>query len=71
MKKIDTKKMLRDISEQIIIARKRQNMGQDELAEKAGMSKTSLSKIENCKTNVRVITLIKIAKVLKIKFVLG
>jgi len=62
-----------DINEQMIklglkvlYYRKLRNLTQDELSEKSGISTVVISRIENTTTNMEVMTILKIAKALKV-----
>ena len=58
---------LRYIGSQIKTARKKKEWTQAELAERVGMGQKEISEIENGKSNITLLTLIKLAKTLEVK----
>jgi len=60
-------KVNQDLGKKIRRLRHRQNVSQEELAEKAGIHRTYMGKIERGESNPPVRTVSKIAKALKIK----
>lgn len=63
---LSQREFLRKLGKEICAARKRLNMSQEELAEKADLSVTYISKIECGHRNFSVHTMAKIAQVLKL-----
>ena len=63
---LSQRKFLQELGKEICTARKRLNMSQAELAEKADLSVTYISKIECGHRNISVYTMAKIAQILKL-----
>ena len=63
--------MQEDVAAYVRAARAFRHLSEKELADKAGISRSRLSLIENAKTNVRIETLAKIMAVLGFRWVFG
>lgn len=61
------KEILLKIASKIIYERKKKNLSQEQLAESAGINMRSISMIENGLTNMKFLTLYKIAEALGIE----
>lgn len=66
---LDKEEFLRDLGREICKARKRQQMSQADLAEKANLSVTYISKIECGYKNFSVFTLANISQALGLSFI--
>ncbi len=63
----DKKKVLRAIGQNIRAIRQRKEMSQQLLASLCGFEKSNMSRIEAGRSNVTILTLLKIAKALKVE----
>ncbi len=61
------KEILLKIASKIIYERKKKNLSQEQLAESAGINMRSISMIENGLTNMKFLTLYKIAEALGVE----
>ncbi len=61
------KEILLKIASKIIYERKKKNLSQEQLAESAGINMRSISMIENGLTNMKFLTLYKIAEALSVE----
>lgn len=57
---------LRKLAHEIKVLRAKNNMTQEELAKASGVSNCAITFIENCKTQARAKTLIKLARALQV-----
>ena len=62
-----SKKFLKNIGKIIKDLRKEQNLSQEKLAEKVGISRNYMGMIERAEVNIPVLTLYKLAKILEIE----
>jgi len=62
-----SKKFLKNIGKIIKDLRKEQNLSQEKLAEKVGISRNYMGMIERAEVNIPILTLYKIAKELEIE----
>lgn len=62
-----SKKFLKTIGKTIKILRKEQNLSQEKLAEKLGISRNYMGMIERAEVNIPILTLYKISKTLEIE----
>lgn len=62
-----SKKFLKNIGKKIKDLRKEQNLSQEKLAEKVGISRNYMGMIERAEINIPILTLYKLADALNIK----
>ena len=68
MRDKDTEKLAAKIVAELMKARKEQDVSHEKLAEATGLSRASISFIENNKRNPTLVTCLKIAKALDVDF---
>jgi len=59
---------MREIGERIRLARAQQQLSQDELALRAGLSRSHISKLEHAQYDPQLVTLYRISQALKLTF---